>query len=128
MKEKKCPVCSEGNLIWVDDILSEIEGYTFVEKGERCTHCGEEFIPEKEGQRMINIAKRLGLWGEPLKLYRTLSRSARGTVLRIPTDIEKNLGLKGNETVAISKSGGKKIVIEILSRPLSKKSKASFAD
>ncbi len=114
MKRKQCPVCEEGRLVQVDDILSEIEGYIFVEKGERCTHCGEEFISEKEGQRMINIAKRLGIWGEPLKLYRKLSKSARGTVLRIPTDIEKNLGIKGDEKVAISKCGEKKIVIEIL--------------
>ncbi len=101
-------------MIQVDDILSEVEGYILVEKGERCTHCGEEFISEKEGQRMINIAKRLGIWGEPLKLYRKLSKSARGTVLRIPTDIEKKLGIKGDEMVAISKCGEKKIVIEVL--------------
>ncbi len=114
MKEKKCPACEEGKLTQVDDILSEIEGYIFVEKGERCTLCGEEFISEKEGQRMISIAKRLGIWREPLKLYRKLSKSARGTVLRIPSDIEKNLGIKGDEKVAISKSGDKKIVIEVL--------------
>ncbi|MEE8168400.1 MAG: hypothetical protein V3T58_05965 [Candidatus Hydrothermarchaeales archaeon] len=114
MKEKRCPVCEEGSLTRVDDILSEVEGYIFIEKGERCTHCGEEFISEKEGQRMINIAKRLRIWGKPLKLYRKLSKSARGTVLRIPTDIEKNLGIKGDEKVAISKSGENKIVIEVL--------------
>jgi RNA polymerase subunit RPABC4/transcription elongation factor Spt4 len=60
-KEKICPVCEKGRLIPVEDIVSEIEGYIFVEKGERCTSCGEEFI----------------------------SKSARGTVLRIPSDIEK---------------------------------------
>ncbi|MEE8401966.1 MAG: hypothetical protein V3R86_07410, partial [Candidatus Hydrothermarchaeaceae archaeon] len=98
--EKICPVCGKGRLMLVEDIASEIEGYIFIEKGERCTSCGEEFIAEKEGQRMINIARRLGIWGEPLKLYRKLSRSARGTTLRIPTDIEKNLGIEGNEQVA----------------------------
>lgn len=113
MKEKKCPVCEKGNLIQVDDILSKIEGYVFVERGERCTYCGEEFISEKEGQRMINLAKKLGLLGESLKLYRKLSKSARGTVLRIPVDIEKNLGLKGNEEVTISKVG-RKIIIEVI--------------
>ena len=69
MKVKKCPVCEKGSLVTVEDILSEIEGYIFVEKGERCTHCGEEFIPEDEGERMIKIARKLKLWGEPLKLY-----------------------------------------------------------
>ncbi|MBA3044111.1 hypothetical protein FP804_03125, partial [archaeon] len=77
-KEKICPKCEKGKLVKADDIISEIEGYIFVEKGERCNHCGEEFIPENEGKKMIEIAKRLGLWGEPLKLYRKLSRSARG--------------------------------------------------
>ncbi|MDI6655177.1 MAG: hypothetical protein ABH874_00260 [Methanobacteriota archaeon] len=113
MKEKKCPACEKGKLVPVDDIVSEIEGYVFVEKGERCTHCGEEFINEKEGQKMINLAKKLGVWGEPLKLYRKLSKSARGTVLRIPSDIEKNLGIKGGEEVAISKIG-RKIIIEVV--------------
>jgi len=113
-KEKVCPVCEKGKLMQVEDIISEIEGYVFVEKGERCTSCGEEFIAEKEGQKMINIARRLGIWGEPLKLYRKLSKSARGTVLRIPGDIEKNLGIKGNEQVAVSRVGKKKILIEVL--------------
>jgi len=113
-KEKVCPVCEKGKLMQVEDIISEIESYVFVEKGERCTSCGEEFIAEKEGQKMINIARRLGIWGEPLKLYRKLSKSARGTVLRIPGDIEKNLGIKGNEQVAVSRVGKKKILIEVL--------------
>lgn len=114
MKEKICPVCEKGKLVPADDIASEIEGYVFVEKGERCTSCGEEFIPEKEGQKMINVARKLGIWEKPLKLYRKLSKSARGTVLRIPSDIQKNLGLKGTEEVAISKVGERKIVIEVL--------------
>lgn len=115
MKVKKCPVCEKGNLVTVEDILSEIEGYIFVEKGERCTHCGEEFISEDEGERMIKIARKLKLWGEPLKLYRKLSRSARGIVLRIPVDLEKNLGINGDEEVAISKVGKNKILIELSS-------------
>ncbi len=113
-KEKHCPVCEKGKLMPVGDISSEIEGYIFVEKGERCTSCGEEFIGEKEGQKMISIARRLGIWGEPLKLYRKLSKSARGTVLRIPGDIEKNLDIKGGEQVAISRVGKRKILIEVL--------------
>jgi len=109
---KTCPVCEKGKLTDVDDIVNELDGYTFVVRGQRCTHCGEEYIHEKELQPMIAVAQRLGAWGEPLKLHRKLSRSARGTVLRIPTDIEKELKLKGNEKVAISKVG-KKILIEI---------------
>ena len=95
-----------------DDIVSEIDGYTFVERGRRCTNCGEEFIPEEESQRMIKVARRLGLWGQPLKLHRKLSRSGRGTVLRIPSDIERSLGIKGDEEVTISKAG-RKIIVEI---------------
>ena len=115
MKLKTCPICEKGKLVNVEDILSEIEGYIFVEKGERCTHCGEEFIPEDEGERMIKIARKLKLWGEPLKLYRKLSRSARGIVLRIPADIEKNLKIIGNEEITISKVGKNKILIELCS-------------
>ncbi len=112
MKEKICPTCEKGILLPADDIVSEIEGLLFVEKGERCNNCGEEFIPEEIGQRTINIAKKLGVWGESLKLFRKLSKSGRGTVLRIPSDIEKNLHLTGDENVAISRVGKRKIMIE----------------
>jgi transcriptional regulator NrdR family protein len=108
----RCPVCGKGELVPVDDIVSEIEGYTFVERGRRCTFCGEEFIAEEESQRMIKVARRLGIWGEPLKLRRKLSKSGRGTVLRIPTDIERSLGLHGDEEVSVSKAG-RKIIVEI---------------
>jgi len=79
-----------------------------VERGLRCGACGEEFIPEEESQRMIRVARRLGIWGEPLKLRRKLSR----TVLRIPTDIERSLQLRGDEEVLVSKAR-KKIIIEL---------------
>jgi len=109
---RRCPVCGKGELVPADDIVSEIDGYTFVEQGRRCTKCGEEFIPEEESQRMIKVARRLGLWGEPLKLRRKLSRSGRGTVLRIPSDIERSLGIRGDEEVAVSKVG-RKIIVDI---------------
>lgn len=112
---EKCPVCEKGSLIEAHDIVSEIEGHFFIVKGKRCTSCGEEFINEKEGQKMIEIAKRLGLWGEPLKLHRKLSQSARGTVLRIPLDIGKSMSLKGNEDVLISKIGKNKLLVEVKS-------------
>ena len=62
---------------------------------------------------MIEIARRLGIWGSPLKLNRKLSHSARGTVLRIPSDIEKSMKLRGNEEILISKIGKNKLLIEI---------------
>jgi len=113
MKKKICPACGKGEPIRVSDIVSEIEGHFFIEHGERCTECGEEFLSEKESQRMIDIARRLGLWGEPLKLHRKLSKSARGTILRIPVDIEKSMHLTGNEEVLISKIGKTKLLIEL---------------
>src|SRR5438093_9162672 len=108
----RCPNCGKRRLVPADDITSEIAGYTFVEQGLRCMACGEEFIPEEESQRMIRVARRLGIWGEPLKLRRKLSRSGRGTVLRIPTDIERSLPLRGDEEGRVSKAG-KKIIIEL---------------
>lgn len=109
---RTCHVCN-GKLAQVDDIRFNLDGHMFMVKGERCTNCGEELIGEKEGQHMIGLARKAGVWGEPLKLHRKLSKSGRGTVLRIPTDIEQNLHLKGNETVAISKVGPKKFLVEV---------------
>ena len=109
----KCPVCGNGNLVKVNDIVSEIEGHFFIESGKRCTECSEEFINEKQGQKTIEIAKRMGIWGTPLRLHRKLSKSARGTILRIPSDVEKDFKLKGSEYVSISKIGKNKLLIEI---------------
>ena len=111
-KAKRCPKC-EGDIDWVEDLVSEIEGLIFIEKGYRCQSCGEEFIPEEEGQKMIKVARKLNVWGEPLKLRGKISKSNKGTVIWIPTDIERALGLKGNEDIKISKIGKKKILIEI---------------
>lgn len=109
----RCPSCEKGNLIQVEDIANEVDSYIFIVKGKRCPACGIEFIDEHEGQRMITIARRLGVWGHPLKLHRKLSQSARGTILRIPSDIEENLGIKGTEEVFISKIGDKRLLVEI---------------
>jgi hypothetical protein len=109
----KCPVCGKGDLLPVDDILSEIEGLAFVERGHRCSVCGEEFIDESDSQRTIKVARRLGIWGEPLRLHRKLSQSGRGVVLRIPEDLRQSMGLKGTESIALSKIGSKKILIEV---------------
>ena len=113
MKRKNCPVCEKGELLPVTDVVSEIGGHFFIEKGERCSNCSEEFLPEKESQKTIAIARRLGIWGEPLKLSRKLSQSARGTMLRIPVDIEKSMHLKGNEEVLISMVGKNKLLMEV---------------
>lgn len=111
----KCPSCEKGELLAVDDILSEIGGITFVERGHRCRTCGEEFIEQEDSERTVKIARRLGIWGEPLKLQRKLSQSGRGLVLRIPEDLRRSMGLKGTETVSISKIGKKKVLVEVQS-------------
>lgn len=108
---KKCPICEKGELKEVDDIVSEIEGYVFVERGERCAKCGEEFINERDAQRTIEVARRIGIWPKPLKLHRSLSKSGKGLVLRIPSDLEKDLKLKPGMGISISKVGHK-IIIE----------------
>ncbi len=112
---KKCPSCGIGKLTEANDIVNDINGYFFIVSGDRCLRCQEEFIHERELQPVIKIAKRLGIWGQPLKLHRKLSKSARGIVLRVPADIEKELSLKGDEDITISKVG-KKIVIEVETR------------
>ena len=108
---RKCPICGLGNFGKVDDIIIEIEGYVFVLRGYRCSSCKEEFPFEEENQRMISIARKLGVWPEPLKLYRKLSRSGGGLVFRIPTDLEKQLKLDDKTEIGITKVGNK-IVIE----------------
>ena len=112
---KRCLICNNGEMIKVEDITLEIEGYIFIVKGERCTECNEEFPYEEETQKTIITAKKLGVWPEPLKLYRHLSRSGGGLVLRIPADIEKQLKLSDNTEIEISKVGNK-IIIETESK------------
>ena len=108
---KNCPICENGNLKKVEDIILEIEGYIFVVKGDRCNKCKEEFPLEKETQKTIDIARKLGVWPEPLKLQRHLSKSGGGLILRIPSDMEKQMKLNENTSIEIAKIGNK-IVIE----------------
>ena len=110
-RRKVCPSCRRGELVPVNDIISEFGGYVFVEKGERCTARGEEFPNEVESQKTIEAARRLGVWPEPLKLHRKLSRSGGTLVLRIPSDLERQMKLKEKTEVAITKVG-RKIIIE----------------
>ena len=108
---RTCLVCEKGNLEKVEDITLEISGYVFIVTGERCTSCKEEFPYQEETERTISVARKLGIWPEPLKLYRHLSRSGSGLVFRIPSDIERQFKLNENVEIAISKVGNK-IVIE----------------
>ncbi len=108
---RKCLNCEKGELIRVDDIILDIEGYIFIVKGERCNNCKEEFPYEEETQRTILVARKLGVWPEPMKLYRHLSKSGGGLVFRIPSDIEKQLKLDEKIEISITKIGNK-IVIE----------------
>jgi hypothetical protein len=106
-------VCRKRDLSPADDILSNIGGLVFVEHGHRCSVCGEEFIDEVDSNRTIKVARRLGIWGEPLRLRRKLSQSGRGVVLRIPEDMRQSMRLKGTESVSLSKIGSKKILVEV---------------
>ena len=108
---RKCPICEKESLTEAEDITLEIEGYIFIVKGERCINCNEEFPYEEETQRTVQIARKLGVWPEPLKLYRHLSKSGKGLVFRIPADLEKQLKLNENIEISITKLGNK-IVIE----------------
>lgn len=108
---RKCPVCEKKSLMKVEDITLEVENYIFIVKGERCNNCNEEFPYEEESQKTISIARKLGVWPEPLKLYRHLSKSGNGLIFRIPSDLEKQLKLNENVEIAITKVGNK-IVIE----------------
>lgn len=107
---RKCPVCEKGNFIEANDIVMEIEGYIFIVKGHRCDACAEEFPYEEETQKTIDVAKKLGVWPEPMKLYRRLSRSGDGLVLRIPSDLEKQLKLTEKTEVEITKVGNKIVI------------------
>ena len=109
---RKCLICEKGNLIKVEDIIFEVENYVFILKGERCSYCNEEFPYKEETHKAIETSKKLGVWPEPMKLYRHLSRSGGGLVFRIPSDLEKQLKLDENTEIGITKIGNK-IVIEL---------------
>lgn len=110
---RTCDICDQGTLDKVEDIIMEIEGYIFVMKGERCNSCHEEIPYEAETKKTITIAQRLGVWPEPLKLYRHLSKSSGGLVFRIPADLERQLHLNEKTEIAISKVGNKMVIEQV---------------
>jgi len=108
---KECKICEQGILEQADNIIIEISGYVFIVRGERCSSCNEEFPYQRETDKTIKVARQLGVWPEPLKLYRHFSKSGNGLVFRIPSDLEKQMHLNETVEIAISKVGNK-IVIE----------------
>ena len=88
---------------------NKYEAYTKSREGSN--QCNEEFPYEEETQKTVETARKLGVWPEPLKLYRSLSKSGGGLIFRIPVDIEKQMRLKENTPIEITKIGNK-IVIE----------------
>lgn len=108
---RKCLICEKGELQKVEDITLEVSGYVFVVKGERCTHCQEELPYEEETDRVVSVSRKLGVWPEPLKLYRHLSKSGGGLVFRFPSDIERQMKLDESTEISIAKIGNK-IIIE----------------
>jgi len=110
---KECPICKKGKRIIVDDILYELGTKKLLLKGERCTFCKEEFFGDAEHEKLYKLRQEQNVWEGSIKLHRKLSRSGRGTVLRIPTDIEQTMHLKGTESVIISQVGKRKLLIEI---------------
>lgn len=111
----KCPVCGKGTLEEANDIVSNFGGHLFVEAGHRCNKCGEEFIGEEQGDRTIAAARKLGVWGSPMKLHRKLTKTARGIILRVPADVEKSMDLKGSEEVEVS-CAKDRIIIQVLKK------------
>ena len=110
---KTCPICEKGKLEYVNDIIQAIGTMQFIMNGERCTHCKEEVVAQGEWNKIINVLRKQGLWTTPLRLHRQLSRSGRGIVLRIPTDIEHSLNIKGNEGITLSLTGKNDILVHI---------------
>lgn len=109
----KCPVCEKGTLRSVRDILYDFGTEKLLLAGERCGSCGEEFLSEAAHKRIYDTRTRLGSWSENLKLHRRLGRSGRQITVRIPVDIERALKLTGDEEIAFSVVGKRKILLEI---------------
>lgn len=51
MKEKICPVCEKVKLIPADDIVSEVDGYVFVEKESAAPVAERNSSWKKKGRR-----------------------------------------------------------------------------
>src|SRR3989344_2228862 len=107
---RKFPICEKVTFAKVEDIVLEVDGYIFIVKGEICNSCNEEFPYEEETEKTILTARKLGVWPEPLKLYRHLSKSGGGLIFRLPADLERQLKLTENTEIEITKIGNKIII------------------
>src|SRR3989344_4633661 len=63
---------------------------------EYCEHCGEEYFPEETMEIVEQNLMEHGLWGVQRK-EATLWKSGNTVLLRIPTDIAKQLNLQPDE-------------------------------
>ncbi len=87
-----CGVC--GKETEQEEVKDEIAPAVYV-RSTRCTVCNEEWTSHEELERTKNKLKELGY----TRLRRKLGKVGKALVLRIPKDIQKQMGLREGEYV-----------------------------
>jgi YgiT-type zinc finger domain-containing protein len=110
-KPEKCPVCGKGTLkpAMVHEEMFGVELGDY--PGEKCSSCGETFLPTESMRTVEARAKELGLWGLASKVK--VARSGNSLVVRIPAELARYLKLKNGQEVMVSPEKDNRLVLEL---------------
>lgn len=107
----RCPVCEVGRLR-PGKIPYEYAGVRYGEyAGEVCDRCGEDFLTQAASDAIEAKAKGLGHWG--IAKRSKVGTSGHSLMVRIPKDVERELGIEKGDAVVVRPEGKNRIVIEI---------------
>ena len=78
---------------------------------ETCKKCGEEYLPEESMLVIEQKLKEAGLWGMERKEIK-FWKSGNSVIMRLPTEMAHQLGLKNIKKGYVYKDGKNKLATE----------------
>ena len=111
MKEEKCYMCENGDLIKkkVDFSVYGINIGKF--EAEVCNKCKEVFFDEKASDEIDKISKQKGLWG--LSTHTKINKVGTSIAVTINKKISEFMKLKKGEDVFVYPESKNKLIVEV---------------
>lgn len=107
----RCPMCDRGRLAW-GKVPYEYAGVLYGEyDAEVCDRCGEAFLSQEASDAIDAKAKQLGHWG--IAKRSKVGTSGHSLSVRIPKELERELGIKKGDAITIRPEGRNRIVIDL---------------
>ena len=103
-----CPICNQGELKKAKIREEQFGVFLGEYEGLQCMACNESFFDDVTTKKVIEKAKKMGMFGIDAKTK--IARSGNSLAVRIPKRIVDFLKLKEGKEVKIHPAGNKLII------------------